>query len=246
MIAFLTSSLSIPSDDIPNTYTLNPANNFVTELHRCLPETKLRGLFIASSPDDYEKCDYYGFDIQEEFEREGFSFASYVILDRRNALKTKQLMQEADLVILSGGHVPTQNRFFAEINLNACLKEFHGVLIGLSAGSMNCAETVYAHPYLPGEAISPEYKRFLPGLGITKTMILPHYQAIKDDVLDGLRVFEDIAYPDSVGRKFYAILDGTYIFCENGKEELRGEAYLIENGNIRKINENNQIILLNR
>lgn len=246
MIAFLTSSLRIPSDDMPNIYALNPANNFVVELHRCLPEKKLRGLFIASSPDDYEKCDDYGFEIQEEFERAGFSFASYEILDRRNACMTKQLLQNADLVILSGGHVPTQNRFFAEIQLKACLKVFDGVLLGLSAGSMNCAEMVYAHPELPGEGISPEYKRFLPGLGITETMILPHYHAIKDDVLDGMRVLKDIAYPDSVGHKFYAIADGTYILCENGSEKLRGEAYLIENGEIHKINEIDQTILLNR
>ena len=63
-------------------------------------------------------------------------------------------------------------------------------------------------------------------------MILPHYQMIKDDVLDGLRVFEDIAYPDSIGRTFWAIPDGSFLLIRDGREELRGEAYRISGGAI--------------
>ena len=45
------------------------------------------------------------------------------------------------------------------------------------------------------------------------------------DILDGQRVYEDIAFLDSCGRIFSAIPDGSYLFIKNGKEELRGEAY---------------------
>lgn len=40
-------------------------------------------------------------------------------------------------------------------------------------------------------------------------MILPHYQDIKDDILDGKRLFEDITYPDSYDKEFYALTDGS-------------------------------------
>lgn len=30
---------------------------------------------------------------------------------------------------------------------------------------MNCADTVYAQPEEPGEAVDPDYQRFIPGLG---------------------------------------------------------------------------------
>ena len=53
---------------------------------------------------------------------------------------------------------------------------------------------------------------------------------IKDDVLDDLRVFEDIAYPDSYGHEFYALNDGSYIMREDGKTTLYGEAYMIKDG----------------
>ena len=88
------------------------------------------------------------------------------------------------------------------------MRSFDGVLVGISAGTMNSAEVVYAQPELEGEATDPNYQRFLPGLGLTKKMILPHYQMLKDEVLDGLRVMEDIAYPDSQGRRFYLLVDG--------------------------------------
>ena len=68
--------------------------------------------------------------------------------------------------------------------------------MGISAGHMNCAEIVYAQPEMPGEAVDPDYRRFIPGLGLTKYNILPHYQAVKDDYVDGMRLFEDITFRD--------------------------------------------------
>ncbi len=92
--------------------------------------------------------------------------------------------------------------------------------------------------------MDPAYQRFLPGLGLTKTMLLPHYQDNKDDILDGLRVYEDIAFSDSYGNVFYAIPDGTYLLIEGGKEELRGEAYRISNGNMLQVSKANDIVRL--
>ena len=159
-------------------------------------------------------------------------------------VKASELVKNSSLIILAGGHVPTQNRFFSKIGLRALLKDYNGILIGISAGSMNSAETVYAQPERDGEAMDPAYQRFLPGLGLTKTMLLPHYQENKDDILDGLRVYEDIAFSDSYGNVFYAIPDGTYLLIEGGKEELRGEAYRISNGNMLQVSKANDIVRL--
>jgi len=133
-------------------------------------------------------------------------------------------------VILGGGHVPTENAFFREIGLREAFQGWNGIVMGISAGTMNCAELVYAMPEEPGEALDPAYQRFLPGLGLTKKMLLPHYQEIKDGLLDGLRVMEDVACPDSMGRVFYCLPDGSYFRIENGQEELRGEAWRLADG----------------
>ena len=61
-------------------------------------------------------------------------------------------------------------------------------------------------------------------------MIIPHYQDIKTDMIDGLRMIEDVAYPDSMGKEFIALNDGSYIVSNHGVDTIYGEAYLIKDG----------------
>ena len=229
VISFLTSR-----SDCPETGALNPANGFADGLRLRVPAS-CRALFICSDPDGHARTDFYAASVRSCFEAAGFRFARFAALDGRNADRAAELVRESDLLILSGGHVPTQNRFFQRIGLKALLRGFPGVLMGISAGSMNSAETVYAQPELEGEALDPAYPRFLPGLGLTETMLLPHWQYVRDTVLDGLRVCEDITLPDSRGRTFFAIPDGTYLLIEDGRETLYGEAYRIRDGRIERI-----------
>ena len=238
MVCFLTSSPIIPGTEL-----LNPANSFIDELRRCFYRDA-RALFVCSDPGLHDKTDFFANATKEIFENTGFSFSLFSVLDSRNERKASELIKNSDLIILGGGHVPTQNRFFNRIGLRGLLKDYTGVLIGISAGSMNSAETVYAQPEREGEAVDPAYQRFLPGLGLTKTMLLPHYQENRDDILDGQRVYEDIAFSDSFGRVFYAIPDGSYLLINNGKEELRGEAYRISEGKMSQIAHANEIIML--
>ena len=210
-------------------------------MHRLEDELRIyfprpcRALFICSSPDGWEITDFYANATKVIIEDAGFIFEQFRILDSRNESAAAELVRASDLLILSGGHVPTQNRFFEKIHLREIMKDYDGIVIGISAGSMNSAEEVYAQPEEEGEAIDPSYQRFLSGLGLTKINLLPHYQEVKDDILDGLKVFEDVAYPDSMGKTFYAIPDGSYLFVKDGKEELRGEAYRVKDGSISRI-----------
>ena len=236
MICLLTSRT-----DHPDTEELNPANGFLEELRRYLPAS-CRAVNICSDPDSWEITDFYAGLTRAYFEKAGFRFASFRTLDSRNVRQAARLVHRADLLILSGGHVPTQNRFFRKIGLRRLLKGYDGLVVGISAGSMNSAEIVYAQPEEEGEAIDPAYQRFLPGLGLTKTMLIPHYQEIKDDELDGLAVFADIACPDSMGRTFYAIPDGTYLFVSPDREELRGEAYRIRDGRMTQISAEGEVV----
>lgn len=109
---------------------------------------------------------------------------------------------------------------------------------------MNCAETVYAAPELEGEAIDPDYKRWISGLGITKVNILPHFQSLKDEILDDLRLIEDITYADSMGHEILALNDGSYIVVDGDNETVYGEAYSIKDGCMKQICENGKTVSL--
>lgn len=238
MICFLTSRI-----DNPETGELNPANQFLDELKSHFPKP-CRALDVCSDPDSWKIMDYYASLTKKMFENAGFVFERFLSLDSRNAEQAAQLVRESNLMILSGGHVPTQNRFFEKVRLRDLMKNYEGIIIGISAGSMNSADEVYAQPEEEGEASNPTYRRFLTGLALTKTNLLPHYQENKDDVLDGLRIYADIACPDSMGRTFYAIPDGSYLFVNPDKEELRGEAYRIQNGVFRQISSQGEVLAL--
>lgn len=239
MIYFLNSSPWLEDTD-----RFSHANFYGENLHRALFKKEISCVYIVSTPDDYANNELYSWWMKRGFLNEGYEFSSYTILDRRNAHMAAELIKKADLLILAGGHVPTQNKFFCDISLREKLEGYDGVIIGNSAGSMNQADVVYAHPELEGEAVDKSYKKFIKGLGITKTNIIPHYEDLKDEFLDGLRVFEEIAVPDSFSHEFYVYPDGSYIMGENGCERLYGEGYLIKDGSFKKINENGSVLQL--
>ena len=145
-----------------------------------------------------------------------------------------------DVIWLGGGHVPTQNRFFQEIGLREKMEGFQGIVIGISAGTMNAADVVYVQPEHEGEAVDSSFVRFIPGLNLTKTQILPHYQMVKDWYLDGMRLYDDITYGDSYGHEFLVLEDGSYLMSLNGTESVHGNAYIISDGQIRKIKEDEE------
>ena len=211
---------------------LNGKNKFVERLLKCEHKS---ALMVTSAPEDIGFTEGFSNAVKYTMELSGITFGEYKILDGRNKAHAKELVCASDFVILGGGHVPTQNAFFAEIGLKDLMKDFDGTVLGISAGSMNAANIVYAQPEEQGEASDPKFRRFLDGLGLTDVMLLPHYQDTKDNVLDGKKLFEEVTYPDSYGRKFVAICDGSYLYSDGMSERICGEAYLIQDGNIRKI-----------
>jgi len=239
MIALLSSSPCIYG--APRAI-MNPENGFEDNLRRCLPEHP-RCLFVASAPDDPAFTDRVAEEMAACFYEAGLGFSELDKLDRRNQEDAQMLIWKSDFIILSGGHVPTQNAFFQEIGLRELLKNYQGVILGISAGTMNAADRVYIQPEEPGESV-PEFRRFGEGLGITGINVLPHYQMVKDKYLDGRRLFEDITFADSWGECFHVFPDGTYLLVENGKTTLFGEAYRISDGKMEQISRMGDVLEL--
>ena len=199
-----------------------------------------RVLLVSAAPDDKGFTDAVKKGMSDCIHASGIRTASITMLDRHNFPEAPALVRAADWIILCGGHVPTQNRFLHELGFKALLRDFDGVVMGCSAGSMNCAGRVYSHPELPGEAVDPGYRRYLEGLGLTDIQLIPHYAQVRFARVDGLRLFEDIAFPDSWGHRFYTFPDGGYVKVRDGRSELRGEAFEIARGGMRRICEENQ------
>lgn len=217
---------------------LNPANSFLDELRKSLPHP-INCVMITSAPDNVEMTDRMAWEIREEFEHAGLGFDHYEVLDRRTQRFATRMLKQANLIILCGGHVLTQNKFFQQLNLATKLKKYDGVVVSISAGSMNCADVVYASPELEGEATDRNYMRFIPnGLGFTPINIIPHYQTLANTWLDGIRM-EEILLVDSFARPIYCLPDGSFFKINRLHAILYGEAWLMRYGNKEKICENN-------
>ena len=243
MKLFLTSSIggSYQENGIRIPCALDGENNCLNLLREYCPINS-KCLLISSDPDNVEMNNSFKAVFTDAFRISNFPLSKMDVCDRRNESRLADMIYDYDVLLLAGGHVPTQNKFFNRIHLKELMKSYKGIIIGISAGTMNCADVVYAQPELDGEAIDPKYQRYLYGLHLTKINILPHFQDVKDLSVDGLRVLEDISLPDSKIRPFYALVDGAFIFVDDNRSVLYGEAYWVKDGNVTKVCETDKSI----
>ena len=176
MILFLTSSpsgaLNVANDD----HLLDYKNDFVDNL-KYYWKDHMRALMICASPFDYDSNDEMISFFRDCFNNSGCFLDDLCLWDERYSDFD---IHDFDLIVLAGGHLPTQNAYFKKIHLKEKLVGYQGIVMGISAGTMNCADVVYAQPELEGESIDLNYQRFISGLNLTKLNVLPHYQMVKD------------------------------------------------------------------
>lgn len=243
MIVFLTSSPSGPLN-VPNYDKLLDEKNGFVENMKQFWKPEMRGLIVTAAPDSFEGNDEMRDFFEQAFRNSGVPVTGFDLWDYRSHDFSAEELNQYDVIMLGGGHVPTQNHFFELIHLREKLEQYDGMIIGVSAGTMNSADVVYAQPELPGESVDPDYVRYMQGLGLTEIMVCPHYQMVKDSMLDDKRLFEDITYGDSYDKFFIALEDGSYIRIMDGQTKLYGRAHRISDGVLTTICEENESIVL--
>ena len=83
--------------------------------------------------------------------------------------------------------------------------------------------------------MDPDFVKFAPGLGLTDVNILPHYQQVHKYILDGMRLYEDIAYSDSMGHTFYPMVDGAYYYQDDSHAVFYGKVGRLQEGVLKWI-----------
>lgn len=234
MVSFLTSSF-VPYYGAEKRKTpLINENGFLTNLRKYWKEPA-RFLMVSSNPTDYDDAENVARQMEITFSDCGFLFEGIKILDNRTLEEAEALVSWANVIFLSGGHCPTENAFINKINLRKLMKDFDGIFIGLSAGSLNAADETIQIPELKGESEDKDFPFKLPGLGITKLNIIPHANYFRTFTLDGKKYFDDILIPLSKGERLFFIDDGSYFLIDNGTTEFFGTGEIIEDGSVRKI-----------
>ena len=180
---------------------------------------------------------------RQSFAMSGIPFDEYIYVSDINKEHIAEYIAKADCVNLFGGHLPTANAFINELNLKELLKDYNGVIIGASGGAMNMAEKVYCIPEVEGEHTDKTFNRILDGLALTNINIIPHYKLFEKKVFtDGIKMLEDILLPDSYKTPMIAIPDRSYIIQQGKKIDIFGNSYLLRDGKVTQICENNKSI----
>ena len=228
MILFLTSNIGgIKKENGKKILVkLFEKNDFLNNLKSNLRKTK-KFVLVASDPDEYEKNDLFlKMDI-EVLKLSGLEFQDSVILDGRNIENPELVLENANLIFLSGGNTLIQNKFFNKINLKKYLKNTDSVIVGISAGSINSAKNVFNSPEEEQDLKNSPYMQ---GLELTNINVEPHF-----DINNANKIQMDSILSESNKRTIYGLTDGAYIVKINNKYKIYGESYKIHNGIITKI-----------
>ncbi len=232
MVVYLTSSF-IPYQEMGAYRKVAPIDDygFFDDLKKEWPE-QARLLYVPCDPLATEENEFQKKQLLDCFEFASLPVEEVIMLEEKSSKPLSELISWATIIYLAGGHAPTQLAFMKRIGLKSALLDYDGLVICLSAGSVNAAYDAYLMPELPGEAADPNYVRFSEGLDLTNIQMIPHGDYMKKCELDGKDFIKEIALPDSYGRRFYVITDGSYFKVKNGKTKFNGVGEVIEDGKI--------------
>lgn len=178
-------------------------------------------VFIATTFDDYEKNDLYYNNLIKHFKNIDITFSKAYLIDNRvDKDLAKDYILKSNIIFLMGGDAKKQIDSVKEYDLFEILKSKEGIILGVSAGSMNqSSRVVYKNDY--NNYVIEDYE----GLGYIDINIYPHLDFNNIDYLK--EVFEVSNYTKTV-----ALPNDSFIRIENNNIDFVGEYYTIQNSKI--------------
>lgn len=201
----------------------NGLNEQTTKVFRQKISKRNKFAFVASEFEKaHEKTDKYFRFFLNMFEEAGIYFEeTYVIDGRMSVDEAQKTVTEADVIWLSGGDTPTQFHYFQKYGLDKVIKQHGGIVIGMSAGSINLAKTSIC------TLSCGHYKQNIyNGLGCVDISVEPHF--VRDKVSNELIAL-------SKEYTIYGLCDDSLIVCSDKRIEFYGEIYKLSHGDIERI-----------
>ncbi len=152
-----------------------------SEIFRLKIDKRKKFAFIASefqqNPEKTEK--YFRFFLNM-FEKADIIFEEKYIIDGRMSIEEAQkLVAEADVIWLSGGNTPVEFHYLQEYGLDFVIKQHGGVIIGMSAGSINLSKTAICTL-----SCGHTEQKIYNGIGCVDISVEPHF--IREKIADEL------------------------------------------------------------
>ncbi|WP_160358349.1 Type 1 glutamine amidotransferase-like domain-containing protein [Clostridium chromiireducens] len=201
-------------------------NGFPDDFNRLLKtyiNTGMNFVFVASEFENiYEKTDWYCNHFLKMFSDCGIIFSSAKVIDGRISKQTAQdLVRTADVLWLAGGDTPTQFAYLKSYGLIPYILEQKGVIIGMSAGSINMTKTAVCTLTCEHDEL-----KIYEALGLVEFSVEPHFD--KNNITEELLVLSE-KYP------LYGICDNGAIICSEDNSLYIGDVFLIDKGQVIRV-----------
>ena len=225
------------------THPMSNKNGIVNQLKESL-KAKNKVVFISSDINStHESVSPYARIFFDSMEMVDITFNEYLMIEGTNYDKASEYIEGADLVFLCGGDTYNQYKLFSKMNLKQILSNYSGSVMGQSAGALNMAVDVFNSPEEKEESEPIFYK----GLGLTTINIEPHFKLDDTNFDDKEKFQRDVIIKESYNRPIYGQCNGSHIFInDDNVATIYGETYLIMNGKIEKICENQKSLIINK
>ena len=180
-------------------------------------------VFICSSPDDYERTDYYYNSNIKWLNSGGIKFNNYHLLDNRiDRSEANNYIKYSSCVVLMGGITREQIEYIKENNFIETLQNYNGVIIGISAGAINLA----VKSLCLEEAKNVETIRYN-GIELTDKIIYPHFSIDDPEIVGELVKYSK----DTV---IYGICECGAIIERENETIYLGDIYKLSNNKVEK------------
>ena len=180
-------------------------------------------VFITACPLDYAQNDDDCDGMHEMFAEQGIPFEKHTVIDQRmDPAVAKELVENADCIFLMGGGVcEEQLDLIREKGCYDALLHCHAAVFGVSAGSMNMAKNTVDF----FESMEP-----FDGLGFTNLTVTCHH-----DPEDTWRYEQTLRMSED--RVVYAMEDMSAFFFREGRIDVVGKIFRVENKVLRPLTE---------
>lgn len=180
-------------------------------------------VFVASEfYGDPSKIDRYFRSFLNMFTQVGITFPNACVVDGRISKEQAQkVLASADVIWLAGGDTVAQYRYFGEYELISILQSTDAVIIGMSAGAINMTSKAICS-LASGHKTQAVYQ----ALNLVNISVEPHF---KPDKIPQELILLSKQYP------IVGLCDNSAVIEENGRYELFGEIFWLENGTAKPI-----------
>lgn len=193
-------------------------DKFIKELKKCLNEQK-SFVFVASDFSIHRKTNRYMNLFLKLFKDKNIVFENAVIVDNKiSPTKAISLIQEADVVWLSGGDTLLQINDIKNYGLIDCLQQRNGITIGMSAGAINMAKNVVLAKDMDDNI--PELSIY-DGIGLVDFNVEPHLNTASTEHIKDVKIASQVS-------PIYGLYDEAFIKSVDGSFDIFGEYRLFK------------------